>query len=200
MIRQNNPAVRQGINLAARPGRPLSRRLLAALLVLVLAACLPGCTQGQTSTNDHPAFAVQYIRTNGRYEGRKYPFVTVIKTRSELMAYYQANTGFYDLERHEAIASDMTKGFLDAIDRYDDAYFARKSLVLVLLEEGSGSVRHILKDIVLKTGRLEIQIERQIPEIGTADMAEWHVMVELDKATVQDKKIDVVLTDKHLTS
>jgi len=167
------------------------------LLALALIISLTGCRPAVTTDNMHPAFSAQYIRTNGYHNGRSYPIVSVIKTKAELTAYYGKYKDEYDLERRENPASDYTIGFLDAVEQYDDAYFNSKLLILVLLEEGSGSNRHLVKEINKDEGNLNILIERQIPETGTADMAEWHVMVEVGKKDYLEEAIKVIFSVKN---
>ncbi len=129
------------------------------------------------------AFEAQYIRTNGGYaENVSYPVVTTIKNRAELDAYYEKYKGTYDLERHERVYADTTIGFLDACDKYDDAFFEKNDLILVLTEEPSGSIRHFVTDVRANAvGGLEIVIGRTCPYVATCDMAEWHIMIEVAK-------------------
>lgn len=138
-------------------------------------------------------FNVQYIRTDGYHEDALYPAVTVIRSKSELFAYYRENEALYNLERRDDPASDSTIGFLDACDRYDAAFFETKSLVLVLLEEPSGSIRHKVTDVYqTDENNLAINIATIVPEVGTDDMAQWHLFVEAEAAI--DDESDVVLT------
>ena len=124
-------------------------------------------------------YDVQYIRTNGYHEDVKYPVVKVIRSVDELNNYYNANKDKYDLERHEKVYSDTTIGFLDACDKYDEAYFEKQSLIMVLLEEGSGSVRHKVESVIMGTDDMcYISIDTIVPEVGTDDMAEWHILIE----------------------
>ena len=103
----------------------------------------------------------------------------------------------YDLERRENVYADSSIGFLDACDRYDDAFFARRDLIILVLEEGSGSVRHEIQGVRpyydnswLLTGR------RIVPEIGTDDMAQWHILIEIDKNLIgEDETIVLEMTD-----
>lgn len=131
-------------------------------------------------------FEAQYIRTNGYHEEAIYPAVTLIRSVQELTAYYNRTKDLYNLDRREHPASDSTIGFLDACDRYDDAYFAEKCLILILLEEPSGSIRHTVTAVQqAKNGKLTVNISTITPEAGTDDMAQWHIFVET-AATVAD--------------
>lgn len=124
-------------------------------------------------------FKPQYIRTNGYHEDVEYPVVKIIRSVDELNAYYNANKDKYDLERKEKVYSDATIGFLDACDKYTAEYFEKQILVMVLLEEGSGSNRHNVDNVKIGSdGKLYISIRSIVPETGTCDMAEWHILIE----------------------
>ena len=148
------------------------------------------------------AFEAQYIRTDGYSEDRNYPFHVVINSREELEAYYEANKEVFDLERKEKVYSDTTIGFLDACDKYDDSYFERQNLVLIVLEEGSGSIRHEITDVRPhrnENGALvgwDITIDRIVPEVGTDDMAQWHLLLEVQMGDVIKKEADVWINGK----
>ena len=149
---------------------------------------------------------VLYIRTNGYHEGETYPKTFWITSREELEEYYEANREKYDLQSRENPYSDETIGFADAVKGYDASFFEQNDLIFVLLEEGSGSIRHkvVSVDITLsqkedKLYELQPEIQRLIPECGTDDMAEWHIILEIPKEygkTVSDLKAPV-LTDER---
>lgn len=88
------------------------------------------------------------------------------------------------------VYSDSTIGFLDACDKYDNAYFERQNLVLIVLQEGSGSIRHEITDVRrhrIENGALDgwdITIDRKVPEAGTEDMAQWHLFLEVQMGDV----------------
>ena len=139
-------------------------------------------------------FDAQYIRTDGYHEDVKYPVVKIIRSVRELNAYYEANKEEYDLGRRGHVASDMTIGFLDACDKYDDAYFEDRILIMVLLEEGSGSNRHKVQSVRMSAdGRCYIYIDRIVPEAGTCDMAEWHILIEPEAGVNIEKESDITV-------
>ncbi len=119
---------------------------------------------------------VQYIRTDGSSDLFPTPHLVKIVSRAELADYYDLFAGIYDLESRPEFYSDYTIGWLDAIEMYDDAFFAEHILYMAVLEEGSGSIRHQflgIEDGYAKIGYL-------IPEVGTADMALWHIFIPSD--------------------
>lgn len=139
---------------------------------------------GYTYTRD-AFFDVQYIRTNGYREEMEYPMVKIIHSRDELNAYYEEYKDDYYLERREQILADTTIGFLDACDCYNEEYFKDQILILVLLEEGSGSIRHEVSKVRVteKKGErtVNISINTRVPETVTDDMAQWHLLIELEE-------------------
>jgi len=131
-----------------------------------------GVSDGQRIVN------VQYIRTNGfRVEGSGYPVVTVINSRDDLESYYGYSRSANGNSR--STYSDSYAELVDAFGHYTDEYFMNGYLVLILLEENSGSIRHEVSGV---GDNGDISIRRLIPEIGTSDMAQWHIIIEFDIA------------------
>lgn len=142
------------------------------------------------------SFEAQYVRTEGNWDGAKFPGVQVIGSLQELNDYYNTYHEVYDLERREQVSADSTPGFLDACDRYDEAFFETQYLIFVLLEEGSGSVRHqVMGAQKTGDGKVSISINSLTPPggFGTSDMARWHVIVELSRDALIESSQDVMV-------
>lgn len=140
-------------------------------------------------------FFAQYIRTDGYHDDIAYPIVKIIRSLDELKSYYEANKELYDLARRTTVHSDTSIGFLDACDKYDDAYFEDQVLVMVLLEESSGSNRHQVQSIAWseQNKKLTVYIETIVPEAGTCDMATWHIFIEPESVVKVDSEDDVTV-------
>ncbi|MCR4904849.1 MAG: S-layer homology domain-containing protein [Clostridiales bacterium] len=143
------------------------------------------------------SWKAQYIRTNGYHDGVKYPSAVLIDSPDELTRYIEENKDLYDLGHKEKVYADTTIGFADAIEGYDAAWFRTHQLILVLLEEGSGSVRHEVTD-VLPGPEPSVVITRKVPEVGTDDMAEWHILIEVERGWIAGTQIRVNLTSQNL--
>ncbi len=130
-------------------------------------------------------FAVQYIRTNGYVEGASFPKTVVIGSVAELEAYYEANKEIYSLTE---------SSFYSAMAAYDEAFFENNALIFVLLEEPSGSIKHRVAGLWVTDDELEIEIERTVPQMGTADMAEWHIVIEMAAKNIAEKESSVSFT------
>ena len=138
-------------------------------------------------------FAARCIRTNGYHDGVSYPAVTLIESAGELARYFEDMQELYDFSHKENVYSDTTVGFVDAIAAYDEAWFGSHQLLLVLIEEGSGSVRHAVTMVTAGSSPF-VEIERRIPEVGTDDMAEWHVLIETARVFDPAGEIEVRFT------
>lgn len=194
----------------------MKKRLIPMILVMCILALVSCKPEDAGKNNDTPVkiytdgglsdktpktddikeceFSVQYIRTDGYHDCVRYPVVTVIHSVDELNAYYEANKGKYSLERRtDTNYSDSTIGFLDACDKYDEVYFESKILLMVLLEEGSGSVRHKVERVANGTDGITVDITTIVPEIGTCDMAEWHILIEPEAGVFAEHADDVTV-------
>ncbi len=178
----------------------MKQKMIAALTVLLLAG-LGGCRGSQDSTTAREdttqavtpiGFTARYARTDGYHEDVQYPVVTVITTKNQLDEYYVANKERYFLQRRTPLASNTAQGFLDITDDYDDAFFESHTLVLILTQEGSGSVRHEVTKVMQSSEAVQITVLRDIPNTGTADMAQWHIFAELDNSQYKGAVIRVV--------
>lgn len=143
------------------------KKVLLYLIIVITAFMLVACKKDEIeqlevtlkeSSGDEIntcPFNEQYIRVDGYVDGAIYPNVTVINNLDELNKYYEENKEIHDLERRNEVYTDTTIGFLDACDKYDEKYFSGdKSLILIGLEEGSGSIRHEVTEVSKQARRM----------------------------------------------
>lgn len=142
---------------------------------------------GQEVYHEDIDFKAQVIRTNGYHEGESYPKTFWITSTGELKAYYEQNKDKYALGVWGE-AEDPADGFTAAVSGYDEKFFEDNDLIMVVLEESSGSVRHEVTAVRLYPSildRVPYFIEPEIteihPEVGTCDMAQWHIIIEVSK-------------------
>jgi len=176
---------------------------LTAIALIFLAGCGGNTNTETTRKTDNTAttkapdlleFSAYYVRTDGYNEGIKYPVVTVIKSKAALNKYYSENKNKYDLGLRKAVPPNTDKGFLAYADNYNDAFFKDYVLVLILLEESSGSIRHKVSKITQSEKVTNITVKRNVPKTGTDDMAEWHIFVLLKKSEYNGSNIKVTLS------
>lgn len=181
--------------------KPLSV-LLAAVCILLLTSLggcallnLPGDSSDFSQTDPSSeessqsvtslTFRAQYIRTNGYEEGKVYPLVVPIRSREQLDSYLEKNSGVYSFSD----SFDDMPSFLEAIEDYGKGFFSKNSLLLVVLEESSGSIRHEVASVVPQEEGIQINIRRSRPDAYTQDMAQWHIVIELDADYLADGQI-----------
>lgn len=102
------------------------------------------------------------------------------------------------VEHFNNYINEFNNEFSDEREKYDEEYFEEKSLIVVLLEEGSGSITHTINDLVMsEDGKLYVYIDVNVPETGTCDMAYWHIFIE-PNSNMTDKIKDLDWTDIKL--
>lgn len=127
------------------------------------------------------SFQAQYVRTDHYVEGAEYPQSRLVRSRQELIAFYNEFLGAESLMRASAPALAVPSEF----QAYDEAFFQDRSLIVVRMEEGSGSNRHEVTAVVLDSGVYLVHIHRILPApgyAGTCDMAQWHILIGIPKA------------------
>ncbi len=173
------------------------KRLIPVLLVLALlftaTACNGGNAQGVSNnpTTESPQtadipFTAQYIRIYGEYIGA-YPETVILRSTEDLATY------------QEQYAEGESE-FGEAIQAYDADFFGTKALIAILVEENSGSNRHKVTRLTTENGQLHIAIERDVPEVGTCDMARWSILIAADASVIPADGSAIVvegLQDEH---
>jgi|LSQX01.2.fsa_nt_gb hypothetical protein len=170
----------------------MKKILISAILCVTLILSMTACRTDQpgviattpasseatsvAETTEPLTYKVQYFRTGGYVEGIDYPYVVIVQSAGELTNYISENRDEFDFESWEATDTEEAHGMLTAIDAYDDAFFSKNALLIVVVQEPSGSNRHEFLGFGEKN---EIRIRRIVPEVGTTDMADWHILIEL---------------------
>jgi len=98
----------------------------------------------------------------------------IVKSAHELENFYNDLIAVTYNELNSDLVARITDG------QYDDSFFADNYLVLITVAENSGSNSHALSDIAVENDELTIHIDRELPEMGTADMAGWLIIIELE--------------------
>ena len=80
-------------------------------------------------------------------------------------------------ETYDALPRDHKEQFPD----YDELFFRDNVLAVMYLEEGSGSVSHSVTGVHRVGETIEINIRREIPAVGTCDMAYWAIAAAISR-------------------
>lgn len=94
-------------------------------------------------------------------------------------------------ELSELLTRFPTDTVADAAAAYDRDWFDSAALVAVVLTESSGSVGHDVEGLYLTGESCQVVITRQVPEVGTCDMAGWLILIETDP--IPQDELTVVL-------
>lgn len=131
-------------------------------------------------------FEYKRIRTNSYDSNIESPKVIMIHSKKELDNYYEsASKGF------------QMYAFKKAMDAYDDNWFDSNLLILVVLEENSGSIGHEVTSVSPNNNVLEINISRTIPETGTCDMAQYHILINISLSDYNSETPKVIFNNKR---
>ncbi len=176
------------------------KKCIAFIVILLQLLMLFSCNKEDFEHVDPGAaqrgygYAVQYIRTDGGYEHEEESVLHIIRSKSELDAYYENKKDIYQLDHAEDVS------FVEACKKYDMKYFEQQILLMVIAEEPSGSNRHRVQNITEVYGKTTVEIDRLLPECGTDDMATWHILIEPEAGFDADEEdITVMLDGKNIT-
>lgn len=135
------------------------------------------------------AFTAQYVRTDAAGDPKDFPAVLVLRSYEEFTEYIAAHREEYQLDLE----------FIPACSRYDEEYFAKNDLILIRLEESSGSISHEVTDVYHDDDGWQIRIDRVTPEERTDDMAQWHILLEIQMGKVVNETSDINLVINSYT-
>lgn len=163
------------IKLADGKYEDLSEQTLLSLMEM-------GWISTPPATQDNYKFTATSLRSYSTPEGIMFPQIRIIKSIDDLNNYIDGFNG----------------EFAEQCKKYDKKYFEEKSLIVVILEEGSGSISHTVKNLSFSDDdKCYIYIDRNVPEAGTCDMAYWHIFIEPESA-ITDKIDNINWTDIQL--
>lgn len=108
------------------------------------------------------------IKTHLYIDNFNSPSTDIIKSTSDITAYTKK---FDD--------NSLSK----ALEKYTESYFKDNVLVIVNIQESSGSNTNKVDRVckINSSNKIDIFVKRDVAEIGTDDMAMWHLLVEIDK-------------------
>lgn len=140
-------------------------------------------------------FEAQYIRTTlltSAYP-QAFPKTEIFSSRAALDTYITDHDELYRLSASYD-HTDTSPSFVDAAAKYTAEWFDTHKLLVVVFEEGSGSISHEVSHL----SEDAVRIKRFIPEVCTADIAIWHILVECDQDADISDDFDVIYSAVEL--
>ena len=119
----------------------------------------------------------------------------VLHSRQELDEYLEKNEAAFLFRTNTSLQNILSADF-------KSPYFDNHMLIVLRVEESSGSIRHKITDIHYANKTLEIKLQRRVPNVQTDDLADWHIFVGIEKlpnidsvqVTTTTETIDVTTT------
>ena len=129
--------------------------------------------------------SAEYVSTGSLIENEKN--VYKLSTVEDMQEYLQGLVGCWDTEN----------AMQAACEKYDEEYFARNDLLLVVFSAPSSSISYRAESLVLYYGketRTVLTIDEILPdEAGDCAMAQWHILIELGKhGSVKDVTLEFI--------
>ena len=129
--------------------------------------------------------SAEYVSTGSLIENEKN--VYKLSTVEDMQEYLQGLVGCWDTENAMQAAGE----------KYDEEYFARNDLLLVVFSAPSSSISYRAESLVLYYGketRTVLTIDEILPdEAGDCAMAQWHILIELGKhGRVKDVTLEFI--------
>lgn len=126
-----------------------------------------------------------------------------VTTAAELMKYpcditYSSDVGEEIYDGLTVIDSaDKLSGYADQLDesRYNAEFFKENALIIAYFTEGSGSVKLSFEGV---SADGEIVVKREIPEIGTCDMAYYRMVIEIPQEEIAHKDFRLVCNNVNI--
>ena len=115
----------------------------------------------------------------------------VIAEKWELDHFYRVNKDDFAFDQY----------LNEAVSAYDEEFFEDKYLLIIPTKSGSGSVEYNVKSVAAKTvnGQMtnRVVVEVSSPDIVTYDMAQWFIILELDREYMPGSKY--LVKDSNVT-
>ena len=139
------------------------------------------CKDNAVDIFDLVAMRKKLIRIHGLQAPKTYP-IEAHYIHCSCTPSYNYEGSFVILKSAEEISSE----------EYDEEWFETHNLMLITVTEPSGSIRHEVTELTDQY----VNINRLSPQVMTCDMAEWNIILELDKDAVisDDFKINFINT------
>ncbi len=74
--------------------------------------------------------------------------------------------------------------YADKIEPYPENFFDNNIIIACVQHEGSGSISHSLSSVKMNGDVLTVTIHRNVPYIGTCDMASWLCLISVSKTAL----------------
>lgn len=140
-------------------------------------------------------YTASFFRADSQAEGG-WEFITTWADNADMLAISSVrHMPVIAVDRSEALSDFISEGidyyqldtayaenisFAENAGKYDEAFFESKMLLILCAQETSGSIRHKITSTAISGDTLSVEVETIVPEVGTDDMADWFILLEID--------------------
>ena len=89
-------------------------------------------------------------------------------------------------EELDQYSSNMYEHFSEYVNKYNEAYFTDKLLMIANIGKGTGSAKIIYESVSFEEETMLIKFSTYYPNSVTDDMAYWHLIIECDKSELEN--------------
>ena len=184
--------------------------MILTVLLLVMTACSKTEGNQNTAENEQQPGVSESVWVNWTEDEKIYDNclnkdTLVIDSVRHLPVYLLSSTA--DVEQFIRDFADSltlsrgTDSFMSVMANYDDAFFNDNSIMMAYVTAGSGSLRFGADSVIYEGTNVCLNvIQTNSPEVGTADMAGWLVMIAIKKSSLKGyETFDAVMVQKPLS-
>jgi len=147
--------------------------LFVLVLLIVVAICINVLVENSNNVLKDLNFEQTLIKTGAYFDEMNGSKAKIIKNMSEV-------------EEYVVIYND--EQLKNELKIYNDSYFSEKALVIIAIQESSGSNWNTLNTLKIIDNNLVCNVLRHQPEVGTCDMAMNYILVQIDKKDIVNVK------------
>ena len=143
------------------------------------------------------SYTATFIRADSMSDGGYETFVSHAENADSLGTYNIPIAHISDAHELAALCDDIhghyqtdvayndNVSFDAKIKEYDAAFFIDRSLLILAMSEGSGSIRHNIEYVDgRKSSAVWVCVRQIVPEVCTCDVADWFAIIEVPKADI----------------
>lgn len=165
-----------------------SKKRIVFVGIVLSVLCLAACEGSQIKNYE---YEVYYVRNSLRSDDEVYPSANIFRSLEEWEDFYK------EYPDGAQIVPVNTKELNKVCKQYDEAYFEEHDLIVLMIDETSGSNSLEMKKVYYdkKNGQWQLTVKRHMAKGGSDDMVMWNILVELDAGKVieEGEEVEVIL-------
>lgn len=158
--------------------------IISAILLIVCMKVIITELPKEIKNKEQISYNSMSIKTSLYIEGMESPRIDVIEDLQGLYDY------LYTFANDELELQ---------FKKYYNSYFDDKVILVLTIQEGSSSIDNNISDVIKTNSKtINIKVNRKVPQVGTADMAMSHLIIEVDKKHMENIQ-KILVNGKEVT-